>query len=325
MSRHTGRGAARPQNPLVRRVVATSVTTAAFGLFGLAAPAQAAETLVVEDFLAVEGAEPGQQVAVDPSAMDFKVHKAVLLAMPLQFGDADRAAEEFASMSPIPLGTAEEGSNFYSGSTIADAGAERIAQLESVPPDKRDSVTTHFKNLTSVGNAITVNAESEEPPPPPPEPEPKPEPEPEPAPEPAPEPEPDPTSEPAPPPSSAPDGVAPGASAPPTSGGLPTAPGSRSYPGHGAMSAPGFSFEPGTVPDWKLAEFGRSPGAPPPAPDTAREPQQKQGQDEVRAVGRAEAMPAEATQKVALPVLVAAFGLAVVTAGLVRTWVLRRS
>lgn len=323
MSRHTGRGAAaRPQNPLVRRVVATSVTTAAFGLFGLAAPAQAAETLVVEDFFAVESAEPGQQVAVDPSAMDFKVRKAVLLAMPLQFSEADRAAGEFASMSPIMLGTAEEGSNFYSGSSIADAGAERIAELESVPPEEVDSVTTHFKNLTSLGNAITVNAESQEPAPPPPEPEPEPAPEPDPAPE--PEPEPEPTPEPAPPPSSAPDGVAPGTTAPPTSGGLPNAPGSGSYPGYGAMSAPGFSFEPGTVPDWKLAEFGRSPGAPPPPPDTARE-QQQQGQDEVRAVGRAEAMPMETTQKVALPVLVAAIGLAVVTAGLVRTWVLRRS
>ncbi len=47
--------------------------------------------------------------------------------------------------------------------------------------------------------------------------------------------------------------------------------------------------------------------------------------DGVQAAGRAEALTPPEGQKIALPVLLAVLALSVVTAALVRTWVLRRA
>lgn len=302
------------RSPLVRRTLASGlvgVALTASTLLG-AGSAAASETVLVEQALAIVDATPGQQVAIAPSTMDSKVREAVLLAMPLDFDAAGQAAEQFAAQGPIMLGSVSEGNTFYSGGEIAEAAKSRISQL-GLPEDRTGAVADHFGTLVSLGNAVTVRAEAEEPPPPPPEPEPEPTPPPD-------------TTQPSPdtqPPSS-PDN---GGSASPYSGFLPNAvPGV--YPQPGAAGPPNYAYTPGQLPAWAQSQFGQVPGMSPDVGSLLRQSQQqqrdKEHRDAVRAAGNAEAMPTEASKRVALPVLIAAISLAAVTAALVRTWVLRR-
>jgi hypothetical protein len=292
-------------NPLGRTVSAALVgLTIAASTFLGAGAAAAADTLVVDQPLATVEALPGQQIAVAPTTLDFKVREAVLLAMPLALGPADKAADRFVELAPIPLGAALEGRTRYSGADIARAAAPRLAEI-GLPADKVDSVTWHFTNLVSLVNAITVNAEAPTEEQPPSSERPAPE-------QPRPAPQPNPT----PPPLSPP----PAASAPPLTliGEAPAVvtvlpPSLRDYEG-------------GTVP-WAQARYGQVPGLVPNAGDLAKQAEEqraREAQEEIRAAGKAEALPNEVTDRVAAPVLLAAIALAVATAALVRSWVLRR-
>ncbi|MCI2418861.1 hypothetical protein MOQ72_15570 [Saccharopolyspora sp. K220] len=311
-------GARGRPNPLIRPNALGR--TASAGLVALvisastflgAGAAHAADTLVVDQPLATVEAVPGQEIAVAPSTLDFKVREAVLLAMPLALGPADDAADRFAELTPIPIGNAPEGRTFYSGNDIAAAAAPRLAEL-GLPADKVEAVTWHFTTLVSIGNAVTVNAEQpEEQPPPSSEPAPE-----QPAPTPPPQTSPPPSSsEAAPPP-------APAETSAPVllpSGGAPAAI---------SVLPPDLRYEP--LP-WAQPRYDQVPGLTPNVGDLARQTQEQQAQqqareeqDEIRAAGKAEALPTEVTDRVALPVLLAAISLAVLTAALVRSWVLRR-
>ncbi|MDA3630344.1 hypothetical protein OU415_33300 [Saccharopolyspora sp. WRP15-2] len=305
-------GARGRPNPLMKPKVRNRGLSA--GIVGLAltastflgaGTAQAADTLVVDKALAVVDAEAGQPIAVAPSTLDFKVREAVLLAMPLAFGPAKDASERFAALSPIPIGTASEGSTFYSGKDIAEAAGSQLSEI-GLPADKVDSVRTHFTNLVSIGNAVTVRVpKHEEPPPPPPSSE-------------KPAPPPDPTPDQTPPPAPSPE-LPPPAPALPQPGGAPT-----------AMSVLPPDLR-GSALTWAQGSYGKAPGMTPNIGDLvqqarhAQEQQQaREQQDEVRAAGKAEALPTEVTERVAVPVLLASVALAVATAALVRSWVLRR-
>jgi hypothetical protein len=312
-------GARGKLNPLIKpNAIGRTVSAGLVGLaitastfFGAGA-AHAADTLVVDQPLAIVDALPGQQIAVAPTTLDLKVREAVLLAMPLALGPADEAADRFAELAPIPLGAAPEGHTFYSGKDIAEAAAPRLAEI-GLPADKVDSVTWHFTNLVSLGNAVTVNADQPEEEQPPPSEQPAPErPQPSPAPQPNPTPPPPgPTTPPPPPVASAPV-LTPSGGAPAAISVLP--PSLRDYQG-------------GTVP-WAQARYGQAPGLAPNVGDLAKQAEEQQkareAQEEIRAAGKAEALPTEVTDRVATPVLLAAISLAMVTAALIRSWVLRR-
>ncbi|TDD10727.1 hypothetical protein E1181_01555 [Saccharopolyspora terrae] len=304
-------------NPLIKpNALRRTVSAGAAGLVILAGSclglgtAAAAEPLVVDQPIAIVSGEVGQPISVLPKTLDFKLNQAVLLAMPLAFGPASDASEQFASGSPIALGTAEPGANSFSGREIAKAATPRLSQL-GLPEDKVEAVRFHFTNLVSLGNSITVNAPEpeEEPPPPPSSQEPPPE-------------QPSQT-----PPSSqtpAPAPVVPPPSAPSTSP-VPSMPSASGAPAAVSMLPP--SLRGSSLP-WAQARYGQVPGMAPNVGDLARQAQERQRvqdeQDEIRAAGQAEALPTEVSERVALPVLIAAVSLAVVTAALVRAWVLRR-
>ncbi len=85
---------------------------------------------------------------------------------------------------------------------------------------------------------------------------------------------------------------------------------------------------PGTLPPWSRTPFDATPDQRPkvgaPLERPGERPAEKQ-RERVRAVGSAEALPTGASDRVAVPVLIAVISLAAATAGLVRSWVLHRS
>ncbi|WP_190820066.1 hypothetical protein [Saccharopolyspora pogona] len=269
--------------------------------------ASAADPLLVDQPLATVKAEPGQQITIAPSTLDFKVREAVLLAMPLAFGPAADAAERFKELAPISLGTAPEGRTFYSGKDIAKAAAPRLAEI-GLPADKVDAVTWHFTNLVSLGNALTVKAERPEEQPPPSSGQPTPE-----------KSKPTPTPEP-----SATQPPSPTTPPPVVTTPEPTLTPSSGAPAEISVLPPSLRDLQGGSPPW-----GQVPGLTPDVGDLAKQAQEQQKareqQEEIRAAGRAEALPTEVTERVAAPVLLAAISLAVVTAALVRSWVFRRN
>ncbi|GAA4610970.1 hypothetical protein [Saccharopolyspora hordei] len=308
-----GRG--RP-NPLIRpKARGRALST---GLVGLAITAGTllgagtahAEALVVDTPLAVVEAAPGQQVAVAPSTLDLKVREAVLLTMPLNFGRAAEAAERFKQLDPIPIGVASEERTFYSGKDIAEAAASRLTEL-GLPEDKVDTVRWHFTNLVSLGNAVTVRVDEpeEEKPPAPPS-----------------------SEDPAPPSQEPPQQQpAPGTPPPPPSQDAPVPDPQTSLPQPGGAPAAVSVLPPdlrGSALAWSQGYLGQAPGVTPDVDElvarTREQQEAREQQDEVRAAGSAEALPTEVTERVAGPVLLASVALAVATAGLVRTWVLRR-
>ncbi|MEB3371160.1 hypothetical protein [Saccharopolyspora mangrovi] len=312
-------GARGNPNPLIKPgALRRTASAGAAGLAILAGSclgmgtAGAAEPLVIDKPIAIVSGEAGQPISVLPKTLDFKLNQAVLLAMPLAFGPASQASEEFVAGSPIPLGTAEPGTNSFSGREIAQAATPRLSSL-GLPEDKVEAVRFHFTNLVSLGNSVTVNTpEPEEEQPPPPSSE---------------EPAPPPSSEEPPPESStpAPAPVAPPTSAPSTGPVPTTTPTANGAPAAVSMLPP--SLRGASLP-WAQARYGQVPGMAPNVGDLARQAQERQRaqeeQDEIRAAGQAEALPTEVSERVALPVLIAAISLAVVTAALVRAWVLRR-
>ncbi|QIZ35168.1 hypothetical protein [Saccharopolyspora sp. ASAGF58] len=273
--------------------------------------ANAADPLLVDQPLATVNAVPGQQITIAPSTLDFKVREAVLLAMPLAFGPAADAAERFKELTPISLGTAPEGRTFYSGKDIAKAAAPRLAEI-GLPADKVDAVTWYFTNLVSLGNALTVKAERPEEQPPPSSGQPTPGKSKPPTPEPSATQPPSPTTPP-----------------PVVTTPEPTLTPSIGAPAEISVLPPSLRDLQGGSPPWGQARYGQVPGPTPNVGDLAKQAQEQQKareqQEEIRAAGRAEALPTEVTERVAAPVLLAAISLAVVTAALVRSWVLRRN
>ncbi|MCX2731334.1 hypothetical protein OOZ19_13895 [Saccharopolyspora sp. NFXS83] len=323
------RGPSSQANPLIRRsrasrsglgrVLAAGTVGAlvtASSLLG-AGTAGAAGSVVVEKCGGTtDSTEFGQSILASPATLDDKVHQATLLVFPFGFDVADQAKEEFAGTGAISLGTVTEETQKFSGKNLAQAFTPQIDGLSSLQ-GRGAEVSKHVRNLAALGCFGAKVTGQEQPAPPPP----------------SPSPEPEPTEPPAPPSSGQP--TAPGVQ--------PTAPGSAvpSVPGYGtgapvvvvppsyASGAPGM---PGALPPWAQAQFGAVPGFTPYVGDlreqaAARERERAEhaAQEEVRAAGKAEALPMGQGNRVALPVLIAAISLAGVTAALVRTWVLRRA
>ncbi|WP_182546458.1 hypothetical protein [Halosaccharopolyspora lacisalsi] len=94
------------------------------------------------------------------------------------------------------------------------------------------------------------------------------------------------------------------------------------------MVPPDYAAMPGTLPPWSRTPFGAAPDQRPKVGDRLERPEEKPAEkqrEQVRAVGSAEALPTGASDRVAVPVLIAVVTLAAATAGLVRSWVLHRS
>ena len=303
-----GAGQRKP-NPLFRRTLATGVagvelTASSFlgaGIASAAAPA------LIESCTGTTGSsEYGQPIEASPSALDDKVEQATLLAYPLRFDLAKQARQEFRSTGSVPLGSVTEKTRTFSGETLAGAFASHITSLSTIK-EHSDEVNTHVRDLAIVGCLGGARVSGQAPPPPPPSSQPE-----------------RPTSKPA--PSTSPSVGRDHAGSPPPSP-PPSTP--DAYPAGTVPAAvnavpPDWAYLPGTLPPWAQQVPGLGPdvgGLRAQPPD-----QRKQARDdEVRAAGNAESMPADVSKRVALPVLIAAIALAIVTAALVRTWVLRRN
>lgn len=305
-SRHRPR-----KSTALRAAVVAGLAAGASGVF--AGTAGAEDTVVVHDPVSTVHAQSGQKIAMDPSALDGKLRSAVLLAQPLDLGGPERAADAFDKQSPIALGTATDGKQVYSGDEIADAARSRLSRL-GYSPETTEAIAFHFKNLVSLGSSVTVDGEpAPAPPPKRAEPEPAKEPPkaaPQPARETAKEERPKPEPESAPTPSSLPDAARTPQALPASVQLLP--------PAH--ASVPGPATPPAVL----------VPPTPSPQQAQAQAEQQAQIQQrahaqELRAAGKAEAMPMDLSDRVALPVIFAAISVAGVTAALVRSWILHRS
>lgn len=306
-----GRG---PRSTVLRAAVVAGLAAGAGSAF--AGTAAAEETVVVHDPVASVHARAGQHIAMDPSALDGKLRSAVLLAQPLDLGGPEKAAHAFDQQSPIELGTAKDGKQVYSGDEIADAARSRLSRL-GYSPETTEAIAFHFKNLVSLGTSVTV--EGEAPPPPPKRAEPAPAPQPSqqheqaqqtqhatkhrddavPA-----------RTESAPTTSAAPDfmrapepQVAPVQILPPAQAAVP-----------GPASPPVVLVPPEPSPQQAQAQA-----------EHQSQVQQRAHAEELRQAGKAEAMPIDLSDRVALPVIFAAISVAGVTAALVRSWILHRS
>lgn len=306
-----------PLRPRARRAAALSAVGAAVLASGLAAasPAAAADEVVLnkcsED---AESSAFGQPILASPHALDAKVHQATLLIFPLQFGRADRAQQQFLNTAPVDMGSVAETTRSFSGTDLADALAERVSGLPALE-GKGDAVNWHVRNLASVGCLGGVDVAGH----------PKPDPETtEPPSSDSPRPpardthDPAPGGNPAPEtPNNTPSGPTPG-TAPPVDSDYTPAPAERVTPSN-------YSYVPGSLPPWSDTRFGDAPGRQPEVGDLLKESESRTKQrKDIREAGSAKALPSEAGDRVALPVLLAAISIAGVTSALIRTWVLRR-
>ncbi len=311
----TEQRSARKTNPLFRRTVATGVVGAAVTASTLlgAGSAAAAGSVVIESCTGTSDSSAfGQPIVASPSALDDKVEQATLLAYPLRFDLAKQAREEFLTTGTVELGAVTEDTQTFSGQALADAFTSRVSGMSTIS-ERSEDVNNHMRNLAILGCPGGARVPGQDPPPPPPPPEPE-----------------KPTSQPAPPPETSPSTSEEEQGAPPPS--LPPFTGFGAYPGSGAPSAvravpPDWAYAPGTLPPWARSQFGQVPGLNPDVGRLLPQPSDKHKQardEEVREAGNAESMPADVSKRVALPVLIGAIALALVTAALVRTWVLRR-
>jgi len=321
-SRHRPR-----KSTTLRAAVVAGLAAGASG--ALAGTAGAEDTVVVHDPVSTVHARSGQKIAIDPSALDGKLRSAVLLAQPLDLGGPERASEDFDEQSPITLGTASDGKEVYSGDEIADAARSRLSRLD-LPPEQTEAVAFHFKNLVSLGTSVTVEGEAAPAPPPKrAEPEPAKEPPKEPA-RPAPQPSRD-TSDERPgqrEPQAAPESA-------PTRGSVPDAARTpQALPAAVQLLPPAHASvpDPASPPAVFVPPTSGTQPSQQPSPQQAQAQAEQQAQiqqqahaRELRAAGKAEAMPIDLSDRVALPVIFAAISVAGVTAALVRSWILHRS
>lgn len=321
-------GSTRP-NPLLRPlrkpaaagVIGMAITASTLLGAGSAAAepdASTAEPAVANHSVAILDATEGQEIAVATSTMDTKLRTALLIAMPLQSDEAEAAVDAFREQPPVTVATATDGTEVIGGSEIAEAAEPLLSEL-GLPEDKVDEAATHFNNLVSVGNSVTVRGVAPEPPPEEEKPAPPPSEE-----VPPPPPEQPPSNEvpspeqPAPPPEPAPSD--PGSAVPPPPSAPMPSPKSVPLPSTELMSVPQ------DLPAWSDAQFGQVPGFESESGRLGEGSQEPTQQDQaVRDVGKAEAVSADSADRVAMPMLLAAVSIAGVTAALVRRWVLRRA
>ncbi|MFR9730552.1 hypothetical protein ACL03H_15110 [Saccharopolyspora sp. MS10] len=306
----------RSKRSAVSRALAASTVGAfvtASSLLGAGAASASGSAVIDACTGTTESTEFGQSILVSPAALDAKVRQATLLVFPFGFDVADQAVQEFTAAGAISLGSVSEETQKFSGKELAQAFTPRIDGLAALR-GKGTAVSQHVRNLAVLG-CFGAKVTGQDRPTPQPTP-------------------PDPTTEPVAPPAPRPSAppTAPGtgvaASSPPAPGGGTGAPVTVVPPGY-ATGAPGV---PGALPPWAQAQFGAVPGFAPNVGDLRaqaaaqeRERAELAAREEVRAAGRAEALPMGEGDRIALPVLIAAISLAGVTAALVRSWVLRRA
>ncbi|HEX2133178.1 MAG TPA: hypothetical protein VHH15_16650 [Actinophytocola sp.] len=321
----------------IRAAAAVAVLVLSMCTFGLVGTAAAAEPIVVGDCsTSVEG-EPGQPVSLAPKAVLGIVTDAVravpLLGPPL----AGAANKAFAALPPIPIGTLPTGSGHISGATIADAVVAQLKKIPLLGPVLGAVVSSVRSTLSDVCRvAVTgVNAVAA--------------------------PVQDGADAVADTSKEITERIVPGGATGPgpgdpggeTPGGTPGNPGSNpggglpapNQPPVGGLTPGGWSLYPpglwdlgrspldyyGSVPFARPGLFAPSPGVryggavPGYSPQYGVLGAEGPVDDGVQAAGRAEALDAPRGQRIELPVLLAVLALSVVTAVLVRTWVLRRA
>jgi hypothetical protein len=327
-----------------RRMRATAAAAAlvlslyTVGLLG-AGTASAAEPIVVGSCATSVQGKPGQPVALAPAAVLGIVTDAVravpLLGPPL----AGSANQAFAALPPIPIGVLPAGTGVISGAVIADAVVAQLKKIPLLGPVLGAVVTSVRSTLTSVcavsvrgvnavaapvqegADAVADAAES------------------------AAEqilPEGLPGGTPQQPGTEKPGGN-PGAPGGAPSGGAKGSP-APNQPAVGGLAPRGWSLYPaglrglamspldyyGSIPFATPGLYAPSPGVRYGGAVPGYDPQfgvlgTDDPGDGVAAAGRAEALTPPAGQRIEFAVLLAVLALSVVTAALVRTWVLRRA
>lgn len=298
---------------------------------GLASPAAAAEPIVIGDCAATVQGKPGQPIQLSAGAIASPVVEVVkrvpLLGPPLA-GAVDTAVR---ALPPIPIGAVPDGKGgFITGGQIANGVVAALRKIPLLGPILGE-VVKGVQQVLSGGCGVTVktvNAVAA--------------------------PVQDgaknlpggPTS-----PKPTPGNPGPGQPGPGQPGPGTPPPGTPGNPGQPAPGVPGTGTP---IPDFQLPrleggglyDYGRVPlydysGLPAATPGGlgALAPGDRYGQaspgaagayglpeaDGVASAGQARALPAEGAGRVAAPVLLAVLLLSMVTAALVRTWVLRRS
>lgn len=327
----------------VRGVVASAALVLGVSLTGLVGTASASQPIVVGDCSTTVQGETGTPLSMSPTAVlspVLNVVRAVPLVGP---GLVDQVRTRVSNMGNIPLGTLPSADTTISGGTIAAAAVPRIrSAIQSIPliGGVLGQIIGGVQGVLSSGCGIVVNVVNA-----------------------AAAPVQDGTGAVADTSEKVVGGLIPGGGGSGPGGGGngpgPGTPGGGNGPGAGnpgtnlpgSNSPPVGGYQPG---DWSLYQpglwnFGRwpmadygsvpfaqaglfapSPGVryggsvPGYTPEFGILGTDNKG-DGVQAAGRAEALAPPEGQKIALPVLLAVLALSVVTAALVRTWVLRRA
>ncbi|MGO1053876.1 hypothetical protein [Crossiella sp. CA198] len=313
------------------RLSVASVLLAMVSMVGLAGSALAAEPILIGDCGATVQGKPGQPIQLSAGAVAAPVVEVVrrvpLLGPPLA-GAVDKAVR---ALPPIPIGAVPDGKGgFITGGQIAGSVLDALRRIPLLGPILGE-VVKGVQQVLSAGCGVTVktvNAVA------------------------APIQEgaknlPGGSPAPKPPPGTTNPGQ-PGPGTPPPG----TPPPGTSTPGTPAPGTPGTGTP---IPDFQLPrleggglyDYGRVPlydysGLPAAVPGGlgALAPGDRYGQaspgsagayglpeggDGVASAGQARALPTDGAGRVAAPVLLAVLALSMVTAGLVRTWVLRRT
>jgi hypothetical protein len=318
----------------VRGVVTTAALLLGVSVTGLVASgtASAAQPIVVGDCSTTVSGKPGTPLAMSPSAVlspVLNVVRAVPLVGP---GLAGQVKTRVTNMGNIPLGTLPSADTSISGGSIAAAAVPRIkSAIQSIPliGPVLGQIVGGVQNVLASGCGIVVNVVNQ-----------------------AAAPVQDGTGAVADTSERVVGGLIPGASNPGPGNGTPpgnggsgpgAGPGAPNQPPIGGVGPGGWSLYPpglGSLGRWPMAAYGSIPfaqsGLYSPAPGVryggsvpGYTPEfgilGTDDEDGVQAAGRAEALTPPEGQTIALPVLLAVLALSVVTAALVRTWVLRRS
>ncbi|MGH3762168.1 hypothetical protein [Actinophytocola sp.] len=322
----------------VRGVVAAAALALGLSATGFVAggTASAAQPIVVGDCSTTVSGEPGTPLALSPAAVLDPVLNVVRAVPLIGPGLVSQVSARVSSMGNIPLGTLPAADTSISGGTIAAAAVPRIrSAIRTIPliGGVLGQVVSGVQGVLSSGCGIVVNVANT-----------------------AAAPVQDGTKAVADtsekvvgalvPGGTAPGGGGPGAELP-GGGNGPGGPGAMPRPNQppiGGYQPGGWSlYQPGlsNFGRWPMADYGSVPyaraGLFAPAPGVryggnvpGYTPEfgilgaDHKG-DGVQAAGRAEALTPPEGQKIALPVLLAVLALSVVTAALVRTWVLRRA
>ncbi|MBB4674909.1 hypothetical protein HNR67_001027 [Crossiella cryophila] len=320
-----------------------TVLLAMVSMVGLAGSAQAAEPILIGDCGATVQGKPGQPIQLSAGAVAAPVVEVVrrvpLLGPPLA-GAVDKAVR---ALPPIPIGAVPDGKGgFITGGQIAGRVIDALRRIPLLGPILGE-VLKGVQQVLSAGCGVTVKTlnavaapiqegaknlpgGSSSPKPPPGTTNP---------------------GQPGPGPGNPPPGTPPPGSSNPG-----TPPPGSSNPGTPPPGTPGAGTP---IPDFQLPrleggglyDYGRVPlydysGLPAAVPGGlgALAPGDRYGQaspgsagayglpeggDGVASAGQARALPTDGAGRVAAPVLLAVLALSMVTAGLVRTWVLRRT